>query len=455
MNKSLQHLSSVILLGFVFIIPSVSTAQDEWSLKKCVDYAQQNNTSINIQKNKLEFAGENIDFSMAKFGPKVEGYANQYIINGPAVDSNQIVRSTYLHGNAGIGVEIDIFKGFENKLYFSNSKLSYQYHLHKMTETTDAVSFSIAHSYLALIESYELKAIIEKQIELSDQQLEQVKVLVEAGEKAKSEQIKVELQLSKEKLRLIDAEENVTLLKQRLMKILMLPIEQQKDFSISKDISTFQTINPNSADSIYIKALMHPSVQAAELREEISKNNIKIAESYLYPRLTASYSLSTSYNTSYYHPLSENPVNYETGEQLGDNVTNTIGLGLVVPIFNKNQTKKMIVQARIDKLDSELQTIETKNNLTYEVAQLYTTYQKTERQLVQHSISTTLAEENFKFAEMQYKAGTISLIDYNFIKNQLAQEQIAYSQAKYTVLFQQFLLSYYLNGSFSFINDNK
>jgi len=410
-------------------------AQEVWDVEKCLDYALKNNTSVVVEQ--MHSKNAESQMKTAKFGyyPTVNGFAYHDEIMGISTDTE-----SYGTGSAGLSAEVDLFHGFANKHKLASSRLAYEYSLLSVKNKRVEVGYAVGQAYLLAAESSEMKAVIQKQIELTIDQLDQIKIMVDAGEKPVSDLLKVQLQLSNEKMQLADAENIEKQYLQDLTELLRLPVEQTEGFAIDNSVDKWADEYSISTDSLYMKGLANsPLVQLSDKKTELTKMNVKQVKTQYYPHLTASYSIYSSYSGM----LSDE----RAGHSIPGEMSMRAGLNLSVPIFNRMQTKQHVADARISVMESELQAEETKLQFEYILADLYVEYQTSLKKYKQHKESLGLAKESFRLTQAQYDAGGISLIEYNIVKNQLAQEELSLSRSKYQMVFQKLLLKYYMEGA--------
>ena len=134
---------------------------------------------------------------------------------------------------------------------------------------------------------------------------------------------------------------------------------------------------------------------------------------------------------------------YPFFEQMRDNTSAGVGLGLSIPIFNGWQVNTDVANARIALENSQLELQSRKLTLYASIQQAYADalaalkkFNATEHALVSMA-------ESFKYTEKKFEVGLVNTVDYNTSKNQLTRTQSDLLQAKYDFIFRIKILNFY------------
>ena len=124
-----------MLLLAAMPILSVS-AQKQWTLQECIDYAMQNNITLQKAKLSQQSAVEDLKGSKGALLPTVSGSVNQSLGYRPWQDAgittvtngtvNTKVDKTYLNGSYGVNAQWTVWNGNKNTNNVKLSKLSGQ-----------------------------------------------------------------------------------------------------------------------------------------------------------------------------------------------------------------------------------------------------------------------------------------------------------------------------------------
>jgi outer membrane protein len=136
--------------------------------------------------------------------------------------------------------------------------------------------------------------------------------------------------------------------------------------------------------------------------------------------------------------------------QLDQNLSYGLGMSLSIPIFNGLAAKNGLQQARLSKLNNELQLSDTKNQLYSSVQKAYNDAMAAYRSFLATNESVKAGEESFHYAEERFDVGMINAMDHSMIKNNLARVKSDRLRAKYDYIFRSKVLDFYRGKPLTF-----
>ena len=134
---------------------------------------------------------------------------------------------------------------------------------------------------------------------------------------------------------------------------------------------------------------------------------------------------------------------YPFFEQMRDNVSAGVGLGLSIPIFNGWQVNTSIANARIALRNADLELQSKKLTLYASIQQAYTDALAALKKFNASEQALISMAESFKYTEKKFEVGLVNTVDYNVSKNQLTATQSDLLQAKYDFIFRIKILNFY------------
>ena len=161
--------------------------------------------------------------------------------------------------------------------------------------------------------------------------------------------------------------------------------------------------------------------------------------------------LSANYNTGY-SDIREQVVDvgpppiygaYPFFDQVRDNRSSGIGLGLSIPIFNSWTINTNIANARIMHENAKLDLQNRQLALYASVHQAYADALAALKKFNATQEALVYMEESFKYTEKKFEVGLVNTVDYNTSKNQLIATQSDLLQAKYDFIFKTKILNFY------------
>jgi outer membrane protein len=447
-----------------------SFAQKAWSLSECIQYAYDNNIQIKQQKINTQYQENNLQQAKFDILPDLNASGSYGASFGRALDQttyeftdNQTVKSS----NLNLSSSVNLFRGFQNHHTILQSKYDLLSSLQDLEKLKNDISLNIAAAYLQILFNTEIRNVAMEQLQVTQQQRERTKLLVDAGSLARGSLLEMESQFASDELALINAENSLDLSYLTLTQLL--DLDSTGNFAI--EVPVISTINEDQllvpVDQIYQEALdFLPQIKSAEYQYESSLEGQKIAQGSRSPRLslTASYGTGysdtrqqitdTQYSTQQIGTTAGGEAvfttvpslvygNYPLGEQFADNASTNVFLNLSVPIFTRFQIKNSITNARLMVENAELELQYKQNQLFKEIQQAYADAVASLKKYKASGKALVSMEESFKYTREKNDVGLVNAVDFNIAQNQLIMTQSDFLQAKYDFIFKTSILNFY------------
>ncbi len=465
---------SIAALIICFLSSFVVRAQKPWSLEDCIGYAMENNISIKQSILGTEY-NENI-LKQSKLGqiPSLNANSNYSYSWGRALDQttyqftdNQQINSISM----GFSSRVNLFNGLQVRNSILKNELDLMASYQDVEKIKNDISLNIAAAYLTILFNRELVNVTRIQLETTGQQVERTQKMVDAGKLARGNYLELEAQYAAEELNLVNAENQLSISLLNLQQMLDLPIDTAFDVEIPQlPDPAADPLVINAMEVYRIAELEMPEIKSAELSKQSSEKGLQIAKGARSPQLY----MSANYNTGYSDVREKvtglsDPVQIPIGitqntlepvvtlnaqqiptygkypffEQIRDNASAGVGLGLSVPIFNGWQVNTNIANARIQLRQSELELQSRKLALYASIQQAYADAVAALKKFNASNQALVSMEESFKYTEKKFEVGLVNTVDYNISKNQLTATQSDLLQAKYDFIFRIKILNFY------------
>jgi outer membrane protein len=315
----------------------------------------------------------------------------------------------------------------------------------------DNIALSVALDYLQILLNKELVVATENQLQITKQQIEKSRKLVDAGSIAKGNLLQIEAQAAQEELQFINIKNQLDISYLNISQLLELKTPEGFEI-ISPEISidTNGVISGN-IDEIFAAAQgTRPEVKSSELKLTASEYDMKIALGGRSPKLSMNHSFSTGYSdirkkTLGLDPLTSAPIygKYPFADQVNDNISYGIGFTLNIPILNGWQVTKNIANSKLG-IESNHYALEgVKKQLYKSIQQAYTDAIAALKKYNASIKAVSSSEESFRYIEQKFNVGMVTSVDYNAGKTQLLKAQSDMSQAKYEFIFKTKVLDFY------------
>ena len=294
-------------------------------------------------------------------------------------------------------------------------------------------------------------------MEITRQQVDRTRKLVEAGKLAKGSSLEIQAQLAAEELNMVNSENQLLLSYLNLQQIL--DLQYDPEFKINDpDIPEpgKELLVMNVSDVYQTAEQIMPQIKKSEYNLESTEKDLDIAKGMRYPSLSLSGNYNSGFSDIREKVIDTDPMGipimgkYPFFEQINDNLSVGVGLGLNIPIFNGNQVNTAIANARISIENAQLELQKRKNELYRDIQTAYTDavaalkkFESTEKALIS-------MEESFNYTEKKFEVGLVNTVDYNTSKNQLLVTQSDLLQAKYDFIFKTRILNFYMGEPITF-----
>jgi outer membrane protein len=469
-----------LTLSILFAISFIALhAQEKWSLEKCIDHALTNN--IQIKQRSLTIESSNADITQSRLNmlPDLNGFANHGINYGSYVDryTNELTTQRVQSDNFNLSSSLTLFGGFQKVNQLRQNKLNLQANRYDLDKLMNDISLNIATSYLQILFYQELLKNAESQLDITKQQVDRMKKMVDAGAAAQGDYYNLEAQLAAEEFSVVDARNNLDLAYLTLTQLLDLP--STENFAIEVPELTVQgkPALVANADEIFLFATQNqPDIKSAELKLQSSDLNISRARGAMMPSLTLNGSWGTGYSgasqileSSIPTPFADLPLigvakdqngnrvydvyafsnatTFKTkpwNSQITDNNNKSFSLNLSIPIFNGWQGRTAVTKAQIGVKNAEYALETSKLNLRKTIQQSYADALGALKKYNSAITKVDASKESFKYSDQKFTVGMLNSVDYNNAKKDLAKAESDLLQAKFEYLFRATVLDFYM-----------
>ena len=467
---------AVVIVLMLWVGSSKGQEIQSWSLQKCIDHAKSNNIQIKQSALSIQLAQENLRQSKANTLPSINARMSHNYNFGRTVDpfTNSFVTERLQSNNFSINGNVMLFEGLKAINTIKRNKYNLEASRYDLAKTVNDVTLMVAGGYLQILFNQEIAEIAANQVKITAEQTERTKKLVDAGNLAKGSLLDIEAQLALDELNLVEATNQLELAYLSLQQLLYLEIS--KDFDIVKPIvdipDNLEVLN--TVNQVYETALtVQPQILGADIKVQEFDKNIAIARSGLFPSLSVGGSYGTGYSDGRKSITSSTPrvdvlgytsggdsvyfpsfdYTYETtpfSDQIRDNLNQTLGFYLTIPIFNGFQTKAAIARAKIAFENQQYNLQLERLRLKEDIQKAYFDTGASLKKYRASKISVNALKESFNYSKQRLDAGMETVVEFNDSKNKLAKSESELVQAKYDFIYKTKILEFYQGRSLAF-----
>jgi outer membrane protein len=444
----------LVFLVTLIIIPGISlfSQQKVWSLEECIIYAIDNNIQIKQQVIQTEYNKNSLDLAKLKLLPTVNGQSSYSFSFNRTLDQTTNLYKDQNGQNAQfyVGGSLPLFSGLQNLYSIKSNQYQVLASEQDLQSIKDNIALSVALGYLQILLNKELVAAIDGQLQITLQQIEKTKKLVDAGSSARGNLLQIESQAAQEEVQLINLKNQLETSYLNLTQLLELKTPEGFEVSVPDISVDSNTLISGNIDDIYQLALgTRPEVKSSELKLSASEYNLKNARGGRYPSLSLSHSYSTQYSNLRQKVIGVDPVtgiiygDYAFSDQLKDFKNFGLAFNLRVPILNGWQVNKNVSNSKLAVENNNYTLEATKKQLYKNIQQAYTDAVASLKKYSASMKAVLSTQEAFRYSEQKFNVGLVTPVDYNAAKTQMLKAQSDLSQSKYEFIFKTKVLDFY------------
>src|ERR1700761_7346491 len=483
---------SKYILAIILISSTVLTygqkidSNKTFTLQQCLDIAIKNNLQVKQSNTNAELAHVDYRQAIENLLPNIGGSASRSFNNGRAISplTNSYVNQSATNDSYSLSGTLTLFNGFSLINAIKSTSLAYQAGKMNFQAAKDAVTVSVITSYLAILDDEEILAASKSQYAYQKETVDRLTVLEKEGaNKAASDLTDQQGQLAGNQVSVVTAQNTLDAAKLALFQIMNIPYEPGTEFQ-DLNAENLRGDYGSNPEQVYQTALQQFAlIKAATLSRQSAEKNVSSLRGQLAPSITLGGGLNTAYSNTAQQsvfidsttsavpglfvktPVSAtNPTGQQSvfsttanngsegvgyNEQLKNNFSSYIGVGLNIPIFLNGTRRNALSRAKINALYArdveENAKIVVRQNIEQAYYNMMAAYKRYQVLMDQVKAYT----ESFRIYKLRFDAGVLTSVDYIFAKNNLDAATVNMISAKYDYFIDSKILDYY-QGKLSF-----
>lgn len=468
----------ILLLPVVFSTTIIFCQQvnEQWDLRKIVEYAVVNNITIKQADVQAQISG--LTYKQSKLGifPNANFTMGTSFNSGRNQDpsSFSLITESYLNAGPQFQTSVDVFNWFSKR----NTILANQWQYEAAKANTDKlkndISLTVANSYLQILLAREQANIAQVQLKQTQAQLANTRKLVNAGSLPELNAAELEAQEARDSANYINANGNV------VQATLVLKSNMNLDAAAPFDVAIppveqipIENIADLQPDAVYALALKNlPQQRVNEFRLRALQKTSEAAKGAMYPTLSAFGGLSSNFlnrresiflpNGTYTPTLSQvnvggafypvsNP-NYNVAgkapgipffTQIDNNFRQQVGLSLSVPIFSAGQLRTNYQRSKLDIRNLELQKDLDNQNIKQNIYQAYNAATVALEKFNASQKSVAASQRTLDFSKKRYDVGMLGTFELITQQNTLFTAKLQDVLNQYDYVFKMKVLEFY------------
>ena len=422
------------LVLFIFHFSLLTSSAQTWTMQKCMQYAVEHNHEVKQAALELDNYKAQKTKAIGSFLPAVDaGIGAQYNF-GRAIDpeTNGYTDVSTFYNGYQLSASLPVFDGFSRLHALRAAKASELMGRASLRQHQDQTALNVLQAYANVVYYEGLVKMAEEKLQETALLLKQTRLFEEVGRKSAADVAQVESQQAEADYELTRQQNLYASALLELKKTMAMPDSMEFRVESGKiKNSSFLTLNSSLST-------VHSELQVARHHMQASKHEWHQARASLFPFL----SLSAGLNTTYYKTLhSETAASF--ANQFKNNMGEYVGATLSIPLFNRLQTVTNIRKAKNNYQIAceayEQKQLELKK-LSQEAWQDWQGYLKQTVQMEKKVEADSLA---YQLTRRQFEEGLSTAIDLHTTSAQLMNSKATLLQCRLMAMVKEQLVRYY------------
>ena len=439
--------NSIAIVLLLFTVTFSSAQVRKWTLQECVEYAVENN--LTIEQFELDLENAQIDRSdaLGDMLPNLNGSMSASSNTGFSINptNNLPTNSTAFNVNAGFSSNVTLFDGLRNINRLNRAKMNAIANQYRLDNLKDDIRLNVANAYLQVVSNKEQLKTFKAQYAVTEQDMKRTKELVESGVLPRGDLLEIEATAANQEQQIINGESLVLISRVNLAQLLQ--ITDYENFDIAEEQFDIppSDILKNSPKVIFDKAMsFRNDIKFSESNVELAEQDLKIAKGAYLPTLSGFFQYGTRYSDVTQIP-DGNGVPYTPNftDQLWIFDGISYGAQLNVPIFNGWSARNNVKRSKISLDKARLQFEQDKLDLENTIQQAYVDVNTFEKAYIAAEKTLEARRLSYEYAKERYDVGLMNAFDFSQAQSRVEDAQANVIRTKYDYIFRLKILEFY------------
>jgi outer membrane protein len=438
----------VLLIGVAMLGTVQMSAQKQWTLQDCIDYAMENNITLKKSQLKKQSATEDLKGAKAALLPTVSASTNQslgyqpwkdtgmaYVTNGTV---NTKVDKTSYNGSYSLSGQWTVWNGGRNTNTIKLDRLAEQEAELSSRETANSIQERIAQIFSQILYLDESVKVNEQMLETSKKNEERGQEMLNVGKMSKADLAQLSAQRANDEYSIVEAKTQLMNYKLQMKQLLEITDETEFEVAVPEIGDEMILAAIPALQTVYEEALLsRPEIERSQLAVKGSEVSVSIAKAGWMPNVSVTGGVSTSTNS-----LSGTG----WGSQFKSNVNTQLGLGVSMPIYDGRSTKTAVNKAKIQQLQARLDLQDLQKTLYSDIQGYWINAVNNQEKYKAAKSSVESAQQSYDLLSEQFRLGLKNIVELLAGKDNLLNAQQNQLQSKYLTLYNQQMLAFYQGG---------
>ncbi len=447
-----------VIIAILAFYAAQTQAQPRWTAMQCMQYAVEHNHEVRRAELELDNYKVAKNSAAGRFLPAVDANIGAQYNFGRAIDpeTNGYTNVSTFYNGYSVQALLPVFDGFSRLHALKAAKASVLMGHQALRQQQDQTALNVLQAYVNVAYDEGMVRMAQEKLQETELLLRQTRLLEEVGRKSAADVALVESQHA-------EADYEVTR-QQNLLAAALLELKKEMAYPLTDSIAVvlpFSFVDAVSFVDADLKSAshkpgisnplqqkdtgaqpfcspLHPALQQAQYQVETSKHEWNQARAALYPTL----SLSAGLSTTYYKTLhTENAQSF--AKQFSNNMGEYVGVTLSIPIFNRMQTVGNIRKAK-NNYQKACEAFEQKHAELEKLSrEAWLDWQGYLKQTVQMEKKVEADSLAYQLTYHQYEEGLSTAIDLQNTSAQLLHSKATLLQCRLMAMVKEQLVRYY------------
>lgn len=468
-----------ILLSLSFLATWTLQAQYTWSFEQCLKQALSQN--LDLQMSQLSIESAQWQWQLARHAqmPSASLSAGQFYQSGRSIDrfTNQFVQSTISSNNFQAQGSVTLFAGRQLHEQKASSLSNLESNRENQRAAEQTLALNVATVYLQCLQSQARWRAQENQARNGAAVVQRATWQFESQLINESDLASARAQYESQKAAERSAKNAYLSALQSLQQVIRKPYDPEFNIDaggLGLDASSLDSnlTLPYQLSDLFALIDQRPDVQSAQYALQAAEHNLRAAKGALLPTLSMGASTGTVYSDNAkeitgvdfgaFQPIGrvqgsgeivEAPeVTYQTqtsafADQLSNNLGNSLGINLSIPLYSNRQAYIRIQQAEIEWTRLQLNLEKVRQSAQNDIQTAWLQHDNAKAQFFASQSAEQAQEKSIKLQRLRFEQGLTSQVDFwvgEFNYNIAVQTRI---EAEFEYQFRRLILDFYANPS--------
>lgn len=409
------------------------SAAYQFTFEDCIRFAFANS----YERKSMQLTGKSLEATYEQ--SKLQRLPNLSASFGQNISNNENGWSS--SGNVGVGTSVTIYQGGQINNTIEQNRLNLERNEVQMERYDNQTIAQILQSFLTILGNQERLKYLLDVLKTSGEQLRQGQSKYQVGLILESDYLLLEAQYYSDSNNVVDTRINIenNLLDLKVL-LSMDPTDQLEIISPDTDnLDELKASLPSEEEALRLAMAYMPDIRMGDYDIKIAEKSVSMAKGNYLPSISANANIGMGV------------FSFDgTGmKQWCSKPTESAGISVSIPIFNRGATKANVKKSQIALEQSRLDYEQTQLAVRQTVVQAYRDVISAYNAFKVSEVKENAYNKSFDAYNIQYRYGKITTVELLQQQNNYLNALNTYLQNKYSLLMKRKILDIYMGKSIS------